>query len=250
MKKFITSFLFVLILLPIKIFSDVQLPEHTGNPVNDFANVISSYYERKLNDLSKEVLQKTGTSIVIATVDNMNEMDIEQYSTRLFKKWGIGKKGEDKGLLFLLSMKERKVRIEVGYGVEYIITDGMAGQILDQYVIPEFRQGDYGKGFYQGAVYSAGLIAEEHDVTITGMPTVTRRTSRTSEEQGGGGIIPILIILFLIIITRGRILPWLFLGLLMGGGGRGRSMGGGGFGGGFGGFGGGMSGGGGASRGF
>ncbi len=250
MRKFINSFLIVSIILPTILFSDITLPEHTGKPVNDFASVISSYYERKINDLSQEVLQKTGTSIVVATVENLNDMNIEQYSTRLFEKWGIGKKGEDKGLLFLLAMNERKVRIEVGYGVEYIITDGMAGQILDQYVIPEFSQGNYGKGFYQGAIYSAGLIAKENDVTITGMPTVTTRTSRTSEEQGGGGIIPILIILFLIIITRGRILPWLFLGLLMGGGGRGRSMGGGGFGGGFGGFGGGMSGGGGASRGF
>jgi len=249
MKKFINSFLTISIILPTILFSDIQLPEHTGNAVNDFAGVISSYYERKINDLSREVLQKTGTSIVVATVETLNDMNIEQYSTRLFEKWGIGKKGEDKGLLFLLAMKERKIRIEVGYGVEYIITDGMAGQILDQYVIPEFSQGNYGKGFYQGAVYSAGLIAEENDVTITGMPAVTTRTSRTSEEQGGGGIIPILIILFLIIITRGRILPWLFLGLLMGGGGRGRSSGGG-FGGGFGGFGGGMSGGGGASRGF
>ncbi|MEJ2627990.1 MAG: YgcG family protein, partial [bacterium] len=116
-------------------------------------------------------------------------------------------------------------------------------------VIPEFRQGEYGKGLYQGAVYCAGLIAREEGVTITGIPTVTRRVSRDGSEGRGGGIIPILFILFLIIVTRGRIIPWLFLGLLMGGG-RGRGFGGGGFGGGFGGFGGGMSGGGGASRGF
>ncbi len=250
MKRIIIGYLFVLILLPLKSFSITKLPEHTGYPVNDYANVISSYYERKINNLAMELLQKTGTAIVIATVDNINDMSLEQYCTRLFQKWGIGKKGEDKGLLIFLAMKERKVRIEVGYGVEHIITDGMAGQILDQYVMPEFQQGNFSKGFYQGVVYSAGYIAQKSGVTITGMPTVTRRATRSSKGKGAGGIIPILIILFLVIITRGRILPWLFLGLLMGGGGRGSSFGGSSFGGGFGGFGGGMSGGGGASRGF
>lgn len=249
MKKIIVSCVFILIIAPLICFSDTTLPDHTGYPVNDFANVISSYYERKINNLAREVLQKTETAVVVATVDNLDDMNLEQYSNRLFEKWGIGEKGKDKGLLFLLAIEERKIRIEVGYGVEHIITDGMAGQILDQYTIPEFRQGNYGKGFYQGVAYSAGLIAREMGVTITGMPAVTTRSGRT-EERGGGGIIPILIILFLVIITRGRILPWLFLGLLMGGGGRGRSIGGGGFSGGFGGFGGGMSGGGGASRGF
>jgi len=249
MRKVIISFFLVFSIIPIQSISDTTLPEPTRYAVNDFAQVISSYYERKINNLAEEVLQKTGTAIVVATVNSLGDMSLEEYASSLYEKWGIGKKGEDKGLLLLLAMKERKVRIETGYGVESIITDGRAGQILDQYVIPEFRQGEYGKGLYQGAVYCAGLIAREEGVTITGIPTVTRRVSRDGSEGRGGGIIPILFILFLIIVTRGRILPWLFLGLLMGGG-RGRGFGGGGFSGGFGGFGGGMSGGGGASRGF
>lgn len=251
MMRKILMILGIWILIPVMLFSDVKLPKHTGNPVNDFANVIPESHERKLNYLAQEVYQKTGVAIVVVTVKNMNGGSVEEYASRLFREWGIGRKGSDEGLLFFLSMEERRIKIEVGYGLESIIPDGKAGEILDQYVLPELKSGNFGRGFYLGMAKSAEIIAKDKGIKITGMPVVTRGASGRAQRGRRGGIFPIIVIVFLIIVTRGRIIPWLFLGLLMGGGGgRSSGFGGGGFGGGFGGFDGGMSGGGGASRGF
>ena len=68
------------------------------------------------------------------------------YANGLYKAWGIGKKGEDKGVLIFLTVKERKIRIETGYGVEGILPDGLVGEILDKYVVPFLKEGNYGKG--------------------------------------------------------------------------------------------------------
>ena len=86
--------------------------------VNDFAGVLPSQYKSQMEDLAREVLEKTGTAIVVATVTSIGENDAEDYANSLYQAWGIGKKGEDKGVLIFLAVKERKVRIETGYGVE------------------------------------------------------------------------------------------------------------------------------------
>ena len=85
---------------------------------------------------------------------------IEDYSVRLFEKWGIGKRGEDNGVLLIVAMAERDVRIEVGYGLEGVIPDGKAGRILDEAVLPEFRDGNYALGILNG-VYEIRLAIED-----------------------------------------------------------------------------------------
>ena len=120
-------------------------PKPAGS-VNDFAGVIPAQYAGPMENLAREVLDKTGTSVVVATVETIGDNDPNDYANRLYQAWGIGKKGEDKGVLIFLAVKERRVRIETGYGVEGILPDGLAGEILDRYAIPHFRDGDYGKG--------------------------------------------------------------------------------------------------------
>ncbi len=226
-----------------------QLPDHSGSAVNDFAGVISSTEEEQMETLAREVFQKTGAAIVVATVENMGGLSEEAYAVQLFQKWGIGQSGEDKGLLILLAMEERQVHIEVGYGLEGLIPDGLAGEILDQYALPDFQNDNYGRGLYRSMLAAADIIAKDAGVQITGTQSIVRRsTSERESGSGFGGIFMILLFIFLMIVTRGRILPWILLGMMSGG--RGGGFKGGGFGGGFGGFGGGMSGGGGASRGF
>jgi len=216
--------------------------------VNDFAAIIPENEKQTMENLCREVLQKTGTAIVIATVESVGDSDLETYANELYATWGIGKKGEDKGVLLFLTQKERKVRIETGYGVEGILPDGLTGQILDDYVIPYLKQGDYGKGMLNGTIAIAQIIAQDAGVQLTGeIPYLPRPT-----PQGiglGSQLIALLffLIMFMIVIRNPFLIPLLFLGS-----GRSRGLGGtfGGFGGGFGGFGGGSSGGGGASRGF
>jgi uncharacterized protein len=225
-----------------------QFPEPKGY-VNDFAGVIPIEYENKMTAIAEEVEQKTGVEIAVVTVRNMGGLTETEYTTRLFKSWGIGSKENDEGVLIFMSLDESRLRIETGYGIESVITDGTAGQILDESVIPLLQRGEYGPGFYQGVLAVADLIAKDKGVVITGSRDREQSVPRSRNRADRGGCIPIVIILLLIILTRGRIIPWLLL-MSMGGGGRGGGFSGGGFGGGFGGFGGGMSGGGGASRGF
>jgi uncharacterized protein len=230
--------------------AETKYPKPTG-AVNDFAGVISPDYERKMESLSHEVLGKTGTSIVVATMETIGDNDPDDYANRLYGDWGIGKKGEDKGVLIFLAVRERRVRIETGYGVEGILPDGLMGEILDKYVTPLLKTGDYGKGLANAMIAVSAVVAKAADVSLTGSPAISQPV--TKRARRGGSLFPLLLLLFIMIpllgTRQGRaILPLLLLMFLSGG--RGGGSGFGSFGGGFGGFGGGMSGGGGSGRSF
>jgi len=218
--------------------------------VNDFASLIPEREERMMENISREVLQKTGTALVVVTVDTVDDSDYETYANELYADWGIGKKGEDKGVLIFLTKKERKIRIETGYGVEGILPDGLVGQILDDNVVPFLKKGDYGRGLLNGTIAISQIIAKDAGVKITGESSSIPKP-RSQRIGLGSRLFSLLffIILFFLFIRNPFFLPFLFLGM----GGRGGGFGGGSFGGfsgGFGGFGGGLSGGGGAGRGF
>jgi len=237
------------------VYAADKYPSHRNTAVNDFANVIDAENAAKMEALAREVLQKTGTAVVVATVPAIGENeDYNMYANGLYQAWGIGKKGEDKGVLIFLTVKERKIRIETGYGVEGILPDGRVGQILDNYVVPFLKEGNYGKGLYNAMYACSAYIAKDANVELTGSPVPYG--SRHRKEQGVTGLLGIIlfIIVFIVLMSTktGRaILLLLFLSGIRGGGGYGGGgFGGGGFSGGFGGFGGGMSGGGGAGRGF
>lgn len=229
-----------------------QYPEYVGF-VNDFADVIPSAIERRIEGICYEVREKTSAEIAVVTVKTVGEEYYAEYANKLFEKWGIGQKDKDNGVMLFQAAEERSFRIEVGYGLEPIIPDGLAGEVRDKYVFPYFKKGDYGNGMLAGTKAIAGIIAEDAGVEITGAVAPKRRVSRRDNSTGPGlGLFKFLLIgLFFLLFRGGRggLLPMLLLGGLMGRGGvrgGGFSGGGGGFGGGFGGFGGGMSGGGGA----
>jgi uncharacterized protein len=238
--------------LPVPSEGAVTFPAPRG-AVNDFAGVISSQYVGPMESLAREVLEKTGTAIVVATVETIGDNDPNDYANRLYQAWGIGKKGEDKGVLIFLAVKERRVRIETGYGVEGILPDGLTGEILDRYALPYFKEGQYGKGIAETMAAVASVVAKAAGVTLTGVRQPEQRRVGTESRLGIFQWLLLLAALSFLLGTRqGRaLLPWILLLLMSGSGDR---RGGGGFGGfgggGFGGFGGGSSGGGGASRGF
>ena len=248
--------LLLLIFLLQAVFVHAQNYPSPRGAVNDFANVIPAQIENQIEVISREVWQKTGTAIVDVTVQSMDGDVIENYAVELYEKWGIGKKGEDKGVLILNAIQERKIWIETGYGVEGILPDGKVGQILDDYAIPYLKKGDFGRAHLSAVSAVAQVIAEDAGVELTGEVASKPQSSRGKSGSSWIGRIISLLIIFLIFGTRGRALPWIILGSLLGGGGPrdrggfGGGFGGGGFSGGFGGFGGGMSGGGGASRGY
>ncbi len=235
--------------------AEVDFPAPKGL-VNDFANVIPDGDEKKLSGITLELLKKTGVPVVIVTMPDIGGAEYNDYVNRLYNAWGIGKKKGDKGVLIFVTVKERKMRIETGYGVEGILPDGLVGQIRDQYMIPYLKENNFGEGLLNGTITVAQIIAKDSGVQLTGQMPV----KKTQKKRSGLSFLPFLLIfIFLMFSSRRRGGAWLFfLPLLLGGGsgfgsrygsgGVGGSFGG--FGGGFGGFGGGMSGGGGAGGGF
>jgi uncharacterized protein len=250
---FVSFLMFVWLLAAPRGWGERPFPKPEGL-VNDFANVIPPAYEQKIRAITSELLEKTGVPVVVVTLPDIGGAEYNDYANRLYSAWGIGKKGEDKGVLIFVTVKERKMRIETGYGVEGILPDGLVGEIRDRYMTPYFKQGKFGEGLLNGTLAVAQVIAKHSGIRLTGEMPVKAPQKRRS----GVSILPIIVIfLIFMFVFRRRGGSWLlFLPLFLGGGSGGRYGGGGfggsfgGFGGGFGGFGGGMSGGGGAGGGF
>lgn len=247
----ILSFLLIasILLITGSSLAERPFPKPKG-PVNDFANVIPQAYEQKIIGIVTELFQRTGTAVVVATMPDIGGAEYNDYTNRLYSAWGIGKKGVDKGVLIFVTVKERKMRIETGYGVEGILPDGLVGEIRDRYMIPFLKKDQYGEGLLNGTMAISQIIAKDAGVKLTGQVPIKVPKKRRSR----GSFLPLLFIIIIIMFVSRRRGGswWFFLPLLMGGG-RGFGSGGGGFGGfsgGFGGFGGGMSGGGGAGGSF
>ena len=241
---------------------DLQMPQEY---VDDTAGVIDAGHKHALNGILQELEQKTGVQYIILTVETTGGIPIEDFSIDLaHNKWKLGQKGKDNGLLFTLAVKDRTYRFEVGYGLEGFITDRFAGQVGRDFLVPYLKQGLYSQGIYEANLRVIRRIAQEYNVTLTGMPTLpalpTAYNGPALGQRGApvccaGPCCGFLIVLFLIMMLfgglgggRGRrgswwwlfLLPFLFRG--GGGGYRPGGYGGGPFGGGFGGFGGGFGG--------
>jgi uncharacterized protein len=241
---------------------------HPSNYVNDFAGVLDAATQARLNDLCFQVEQKAHAQIAVVTVKSTDGEDVFSYAVDLYQKWGIGKKGSDRGVLILLATQDRKFGASVGYGLEPILPDGKIGGFRRE-VVPYLTSGDYAAGLSLMTSEIADVIAKDAGVTLNTQPPLAVTRPRPS-PGGGVGAVVVLFILFFIVISILRALfrgggggsgggSGFWSGLLWGvllnnmGGGRGGGYGGGGFGGfggggggGFGGFGGGSTGGGGA----
>ena len=246
----LTLILILLLSLCVPAGAERTFPEPKGS-VNDFANVLSPVFERKIQLITSELYQKTRVPVVVVAMPDIEGHEYNDYATRLYKKWGIGEKGKDKGVLIFVTVKERKMRIETGYGLEGILPDGLCGEIRDQYMLPFLKENQYGEGLLNGTIAVAQIIAQDAGVRLTGQVQV----KHTPKRRSGFSFLPLILIAVFILFSRRRGGSWLLLALLLGGGGGRYGSGGfggsfGGFSGGFGGFGGGMSGGGGAGGGF
>ncbi|HKT81197.1 MAG TPA: TPM domain-containing protein [Vicinamibacterales bacterium] len=231
-------------------FADPPLPQLTL-PVNDFAKVIDGDSAAKLTQMIRSLQQASGDVVVVETIPTFEPFgDIRDYAVKQFENngRGIGDRGKDNGLLVLVALKERRAWIEVGYGLEGWITDGFAGETVRDYMIPEFRNGNYGAGLVQGTSRLIARIAQGRGVTLTDFEAPVE-PARPGPQITFSTIVTIFIILFIVSRiarrTRRRYNRWggggwsgWSSGVGPFGTGGGWSRGGGGFGGGFGGFGG------------
>jgi len=159
-------------------FAEVQFPSPQGY-INDYAGILSASNKNQLESIAQNLKQNTGAELAVAIVQSVAPLDSKLYAVKLFEKWGIGEKGKDNGVLLLVAIDERRVEIEVGYGLEGVLTDALCGRILDSFAVPNFRRGEMGEGILETAQALAKVIANEEV-----------HFADTSEETGGLGLIP------------------------------------------------------------
>jgi len=218
--------------------------------VSDFAGVIDRGSRAELERYCARLEQKTGVQLAFVTLDTLGGEPIEDVANAIYRAWGVGQKGKNEGALLLLAIRDRKHRLEVGYGLEPIIPDGFAGSLLRE-MRPALRAQRYGDALVIAAQTLGARIAQAKGVDLAEGGAPARRARHREPSVPWPVLIGIGVLVLLLLLGGGGILPWMFLGSMMGRGGFGGSSGGGfgGYdsGGGFGGFGGGDSGGGGAS---
>lgn len=236
----------LLLLISFSAFGQLTIPEQGGYYVHDEAKLLTPEERNRLEQVLKAVFDSTSNQINILTLDSLNGEDIDDYAVRVFSQWKLGGEKKDNGVLWVIALKDRKFRIEVGYGLEGVLTDALSSRIHRNEVAPSFREGKYFEGIARGTMAIIQATAGEY--TNDDPPVRKKKRKPTS------WVTLIIIIIFIIISQRrrggGGGTGWSSRGgwiLPMGGmGGGGSSWGSGG--GGFGDFGGGgMSGGGGSS---
>ena len=135
--------------------------------VNDFAHVLDSASASAIEQLARQIDQKTGAQIAVVTIRSVDGADIESYASDLYKQWGIGPKSSNRGVLILLAVQDRRYRTEVGYGLEPILPDGKVGG-FGREAVPFLRQGEYGAALRLMTQRVAQTIAADAGVTLEG----------------------------------------------------------------------------------
>jgi len=261
MKKLFLIFLLLFAehVIAQKIFDKPNPPQ----AVNDFGNFLEPFQREALEKKIRDYNDSTSSAIIIITVPDLQGNDIAEVALKYMREWKPGVADKNNGVIILVSKEERKARIETGYGMEGVLPDVTAKNIIEERMIPYFKENDYYRGFDNAVDAIIQAAAGEYKA----VPSKKQGKSIPAKAIG-----ILIVIIFLIIsgfgggrggsyMSRrgsrglGGALPWFLLGNMLGGGSRGGGWGGGGFGGGgggggFGGFGGGSGGGGGASGGW
>lgn len=196
MVKIFCSFfssLFVFLL-----FSSVVLASHIPSPaghVNDFAGVLTSEQKNTLENSLKDYEQRTSNEIAIATVKSLDGQDITDFTVKTFEEWKVGKKGKDNGILFLAAIEDRKMRIEVGYGLEGSLTDGEAGVIIRDAVAPEFKKENYYQGITNGVTAIQSQIGNPQESSSRNSYVTVDQAAKLLSSIGGALFTLLLIVI-------------------------------------------------------
>ena len=223
----------------------LDVPPLNGT-VNDYAHIFSASETQELNAYLYSIDRQSDLQIAVLTIPSLEGESLEDYSIRVAEKWQIGQKGKDSGVILVIAAQDRKLRIEVGYGLEDRITDAQSSRIIRSIIAPHFKQQEYGKGVLLGVKNLAGIALQDE--------SLISEAAKEADRQNDDSIpLPLIIFLIIIFLFGSRFMPgglfWPLLFLSSGRRGGYSGRGGGHFGGGFssGGFGGGGFSGGGGS---
>jgi uncharacterized protein len=225
---------------------NIKMPAPIGDIyVQDFANVLTQEEIAEIRSIGRSIENQTTAQISVLTVDTIGENSIEEYANEAFRQYGIGNEKENNGVLLVLAVKDRLIRIEVGYGLEGRIPDGKAGRILDQHAIPYLQNGQPNKAILETYKVLGNEVLAEYGQE-GGLSAPEGQAQKPIADEGGGIpswllILIIVVVVFLDFKFFGGTLTYFLLSIIsLGRGGGGGSRGGGG----------GSSGGGGAGRGW
>ncbi len=160
----------------------------------DAANLVDAATEARLTEKLAAFEKRSSDQIVIATIASLEGEAMEDYANRLFRHWKLGQAGEDNGALFLIVRDDRKMRIEVGYGLEGTLTDVFSGLIIDTIVVPSFRAGDFSGGIEQGTDQIIAVLSGD-------AAELEARAKRNAERPESGGIPPIVMLFIALWVT-------------------------------------------------
>src|SRR5262245_61576424 len=158
----------------------VVAPRDQTARVHDFAGLLSPDQRAELETLARDVERETTAQLAIVTVPSLRDRTVDQYANQLFNDWGIGNKDRNNGVLFLIAPNERRMRIEVGYGLEPLLTDPLCGEIRDDQVIPRFRANDMPGGILAGSRRIASILRDNKQAAegIPGSGPLLAKTKR------------------------------------------------------------------------
>jgi len=188
--------LFVIFLMPCVTIAQLSIPPHGGVWVHDESRLLSAGMKSELEAILKAERDSTSNQIAVLVIPSLEGESLEDFSIRVVEDWKIGKKGKDNGVLFLVAVKEHKIRIEVGLGLEGVLTDAMSNRIIRNNITPYFKQGDYDGGV------RAGVMAIIH--TIRGEYVNTDPPQRKRSRSPLSTIIFFVIIVLVALARRRR----------------------------------------------
>jgi len=165
--------------------------------VNDYANVLTATETQHMEQYLEALEKDNGAQVVLLIIPSLEGANLEMFSIQTARQWKLGQQQEDNGVLLLVAMQERKIRIEVGYGLEGLITDSTSGFIIRNEIAPAFKRGDYGEGLFQGIKTLGQLIAG--DIVIDEQ----QANSGGSAGEGSAAFFPILIFLIIFLFRIG-----------------------------------------------
>ena len=188
LQKSLLGFLFTFLCMSSMLANaELTFPALTGRVV-DVAQILSSSTEVEITRQLKEQEQKTGNQVVVVTLDSLQGTSIEDYGYQLGRRWGIGQKGKDDGALLIIAPTEREMRIEVGYGLEGVLTDAQSSQIINQVIAPYFKKQQFDAGVKAGV---AAMLAK-----ITAPPTQLASNKKPQLSENIAGKLMALIFFF------------------------------------------------------
>ncbi len=202
MKKIILLILLFGVLVTVQSAFALKIPKLIGR-VNDYATVLTSDQKASFNNLLKEVETANSAQVVLLTINSLEGENLEDFSMTVAEKWKLGQKNKDNGVLLLIVVKDKKIRIEVGYGLEGVLTDLKCGYIIRQLIVPDFKKRNFYEGINEGLTAITGLITKKYEISSEQLKNF-EKISSTEKKQNAISVITIFIIMIFSFLLKGR----------------------------------------------